>query len=76
MHWQRVDDRVVREMTVDIDSLMRELAQRRPVFHSEADFQFALSRQIEVELLRPPVGRVQVQDGVAAELTSGSHMRK
>ena len=49
MHWQRVDDRVVREMTVDIDSLMRELAQRRPVFHSEADFQFALSRQIEVE---------------------------
>ena len=49
MHWRRVDDRVVREMTVDIDSLMRELAQRRPVFHSEADFQFALSRQIEVE---------------------------
>ena len=28
---------------------MSGLARRRPVFHSESDFQFALSRQIEVE---------------------------
>lgn len=43
---------------MDFDSLMRGLARRRPVFHSEADFQFALSRQIEerdyeVRLERP-----------------------
>ena len=27
----------------DIHGIMKELAKRRPVFHSEADFQFALA---------------------------------
>ena len=35
---------------MDIDLLMNGLARRRPMFHSEADFQFALSREIEMEM--------------------------
>ena len=33
-------------MTLDIHSLMRDLSQSRPIFHSEADFQHALAWQI------------------------------
>ena len=33
-------------MTLDIHSLMQELSQSRPIFHSEADFQHALAWQI------------------------------
>lgn len=43
---------------MDIELLMNGLARRRPVFHSEADFQFALSRQIEVE---QPGGEVRLE---------------
>ena len=32
--------------SVDIHALMKELSRTRPIFHSEADFQFALSRCI------------------------------
>lgn len=45
---------------LDIHRAMRELAERRPIFHSEADFQFALAWQIaeiwpdcEVRLEKP-----------------------
>ena len=34
-------------MTLDIHSIMQGLAESRPIFHSEADFQFALSETIE-----------------------------
>ena len=33
-------------MTLDVDRLMRGLSERRPIFHSEADFQLALARHI------------------------------
>lgn len=38
---------------LDIHSLMRGLAERRPVFHNEADFQFALASHIREECDQP-----------------------
>ena len=38
----------------DIDQVLERLAKNRPIFHSEADFQFALARQIET--LMPDCG--------------------
>lgn len=38
----------------DIDHVLKRLAENRPIFHSEADFQFALARQIET--LMPDCG--------------------
>lgn len=38
----------------DIDQVLKLLAEQRPIFHSEADFQFALARQIET--LMPDCG--------------------
>lgn len=49
---------------MNIHSIMRDLADRRPIFHSEADFQFALAWQIkermpdcEIRLEFPPFRR-------------------
>ena len=36
---------------LDIHSIMRGLAEKRPIFHSEADFQFALAWHIKETLL-------------------------
>ena len=38
-------------MAIDIHALMRELSERRPIFHSEADFQLALFRLINSKKL-------------------------
>ena len=40
-------------MALDIHALMRGLATRRPVFHNEADFQFALASHIREECDQP-----------------------
>jgi hypothetical protein len=34
-------------MTLDIHGLMQRLSKSRPIFHSEADFQFALAWRIK-----------------------------
>lgn len=36
-------------MSIDVHLLMQKLAAERPIFHSEADFQFALSTRIYAE---------------------------
>ncbi len=36
-------------MSIDVHLLMKALAVERPIFHSEADFQFALSTRIYAE---------------------------
>lgn len=33
--------------SVDLDDALRQLSERRPIFHSEADFQFALAWQVQ-----------------------------
>lgn len=38
---------------LDIHTLMRGLAEKRPVFHNEADFQFALASHIREECRQP-----------------------
>ena len=37
------------EPILDLDAAIMRLAARRPVFHSEADFQFALAWQIHTD---------------------------
>lgn len=33
---------------IDIEQVLKELAKKRPVFHSEADFQHALAWEIQI----------------------------
>lgn len=35
--------------TLDIEKCMKSLSEKRPIFHSEADFQFALAWEIQKE---------------------------